>query len=93
MTKQELDEQVDLNVLSTYFKKSMGIFERWMKVMCQEEGDIVSTLIVDQLFKSILIKLDQVFVTNSEQVSGHKKRCDEEIESMKNLFAEKIDRM
>ena len=45
----------------TFFQGIIKILERWMKVMTSEEGDMVGPLIIDQLLKSIIIKLDTVF--------------------------------
>jgi hypothetical protein len=41
-----------------------------MKAMCTEEGDIVSALIVDQLIKSVMIKLDSVFTVKEAIVEA-----------------------
>jgi hypothetical protein len=38
----------------------LKIVERWMRIMCEEEGEVVGALIVDQVFKNAMIKLDQV---------------------------------
>jgi hypothetical protein len=54
--------------LKEYFTDILKILERWMNVMCKEEGEIISALIIDQLFKSIMIKLDHVFLTQEEYV-------------------------
>ena len=43
-----------------------------MKAMCTEEGDLVSALVVDQLIKSVLIKLDSVFKVKEEIVRTEK---------------------
>lgn len=40
--------------------------------MCVEEGDIVSALIVDQLMKSVMIKLDSVFKVKEAIVEAEK---------------------
>jgi hypothetical protein len=64
--KKELLEMNQKDKLIEYFTEILIILERWMKVMCEEEGEVVSALIIDQLFKSIMIKLDQVFSTQEE---------------------------
>jgi hypothetical protein len=46
-----------------------------MKTMCTEEGDIVSALIVDQLLKSVMVKLDSVFKVKEAIVEAEKVEC------------------
>jgi len=40
--------------------------ERWMKVMTHETGDFVGSLVIDQLIKTIIVKLDSVFAIKDE---------------------------
>ena len=54
-----------------------------MKTMCTEEGDIVSALVVDQLMKSVLIKLDSIFKVKEEIVDSEKKDCHLKIHQIK----------
>ena len=53
-----------------------------MKVVNQD-GDIMSALIIDQLFKTILIKLDSVFGMQDELMKRTTDDCYEKIDAMK----------
>lgn len=37
------------------------MMERWYKVVNSDQNDIMSALIIDNLFKSLLVKLDIIF--------------------------------
>ena len=60
-TTEEQEAAAKPDRIKVFFKDTVKILERWMKVMCHEEGDIISALTIDQLFKSVLLKLDSVF--------------------------------
>jgi len=61
-----------------------------MKAMCTEEGDIVSALVVDQLLKSVMIKLDSVFTVKEAIVEAEKSECKEKLLDMKEACKNKL---
>jgi hypothetical protein len=69
--------------IQKFLQRIYEILERWMKIVNQDEGDIMSALIIDQLFKTILIKLDSVFGIQDEIMNRTTVDCDEKIEAMK----------
>ena len=75
MTTQEIEESAGKHEIKSFFRNTLQILERWMKTMCTEEGDIVSALVVDQLLKSVMIKLDSVFQVKEAIVEREKTEC------------------
>ena len=91
MTTKELDESVGVEPIKAFYKQSLSILERWMRVMCEEEGDMVSALVVDQLFKNMLIKMDTVFAHKETQVDDELQEFTNKLEVMKESCREKLD--
>ena len=58
--------------------------------MCTEEGDIVSALIVDQLIKSVMIKLDSVFTVKEAIVEAELEECQVKIYELKEACKNKL---
>jgi len=83
MTSQEQEEGTNMVEIQTFLQRVYAILERWMKIMNLEEKDVMSALIVDQLFKSILIKLDSVFGLQDKIVNRTNDICEEKINIMK----------
>jgi len=61
-----------------------------MKAMCTEEGDIVSALIVDQLMKSVMIKLDSVFAVKEAIVEAELEEFHVKIYKLKEACKHKL---
>ena len=51
----------------------------------------MSALIIDQLIKSIIIKLDSVIYLNAQMVENEKQVCRENIDEMKRACKEKME--
>jgi hypothetical protein len=83
MTDQEQEEGTSMVEIQAFLQRVYDILERWMKIMNLEEKDVMSALIVDQLFKSILIKLDSVFGLQDKIVNRTNNHCEEKINVMK----------
>ena len=47
MTTKEIEEDSSIENIQTYFKRVFYVLERWMKVINEEENDVMSALIVD----------------------------------------------
>jgi len=58
--------------------------------MCTEEGDIVSALVVDQLIKSIMIKLDSVFTVKEAIVQAELEDCQVKLHDLKEACKNKL---
>ena len=58
--------------------------------MCTEEGDIVSALVVDQLLKSVMIKLDSVFTVKEAIVQAELEDCHVKIHDIKEACKNKL---
>ena len=54
-----------------------------MKVINEEENDVMSALIVDQFIKSIIIKFDSVFGMQVSKIEEANSNCSEKIRIMK----------
>lgn len=83
MTTREIEESANTSEVKSFFKNTLKILERWMKAMCTEEGDIVSALVVDQLLKSVLIKLDSIFKVKDMIVEAEKSDCHSKVHEIK----------
>ena len=59
--------------------------------MNKDECDVMSALIIDQLFKTILIKLDSVFGIQDKRVEEVDKECEQKIRVMKAACQQKLD--
>ena len=91
MTSEELEEEAGPEQIKLFYQNTLKILERWMKVMCEEEGDIISTLIIDQLFKGMLIKLDSVYVTKEQMLTDEVQKCHDSLRQMKNSCKDKLN--
>lgn len=83
MTSLEAEKDIEVSEIQKFLQRVYEILERWMKVIHQDEGDIMSALIIDQLFKTILIKLDSVFGIQDQMVKRTTDECYQKIEVMK----------
>ena len=61
-----------------------------MKIMCFEQKDMISALIIDQLIKSVMIKLDSVFDYNAQIVQNEKEKCENNMDIMKEACKHKL---
>ena len=65
--------------MQLYFKETMTLLQRWNKVMCEQEGDPVSALIVDKLFKGMLTKVDELIQEKNDEVDEIQEVCDSKV--------------
>lgn len=89
MTTQELEEEAKTDKIEKFFKEQLGIVERFMKIQCKEEGNMVSALLMDQIFKSIVIKLDQVFTQRDKQMKEYLDKCTNKVEQIEIKFSDR----
>ena len=83
MTTKEIEEDSSIENIQTYFKRVFYVLERWMKVINEEENDVMSALVVDQLIKSVIIKFDAVFGLQVRNIEEANSNCMEKIRIMK----------
>jgi hypothetical protein len=57
--------------ITKYLKKVLKMVERWCKVMNQTQNDLMSALTIDNLFKSILLKLDKIYTVKDGQIDSN----------------------
>ena len=62
-----------------------------MKVMTQESGDFVGTLVIDQLMKCILIKLDSVFSIKDTITERDQEDFKEKLKKFKQSCKDKLE--
>jgi hypothetical protein len=62
MTTEEIDEAAELPQVCKFFHGQNKTMDRFIKVMSREEDNIMSGLILDQFFKTLLVKLDSVLL-------------------------------
>ena len=58
LTKDALDESVSISNVQEYMQKVMDIMFRWVKVQAIDEKSVVSAMIIDQIMKIVMLKLD-----------------------------------
>jgi len=68
-TSEEIEECTDVRHLKKFFSTCLKAFERWLKVECEEEGNVASALTVDLLMKAMIIKLDEVLSIKDRQTN------------------------
>jgi len=76
MTTEQLNNHARLEPLQKFFEDSTHILQNYTKVMINEEGNIMSALIVDQVFKTLLIKIDAVFHLKLKEIQQFRVECD-----------------
>ena len=55
----KIDESVlDANGLSKYMSEAQTILNRWLKIQTHEEKNFMGAMVIDLLFKSVMIKFD-----------------------------------
>jgi len=91
MTTEELEDDTQEENIMKFYSGSIKILERWMKIMCLEEGDIASTLVVDQLIKGMIIKLDSVFEIKNKLVDEERESFKSRIKEMKTVCKDKLE--
>ena len=62
-----------------------------MKAMTEQQGDYVGALIVDQMIKCILIKLDSVFGLKDKLVDKESEEFAEKVRVLKEACKRKLD--
>ena len=62
------ENPLTIEELRDYFTETQSIFHRWMKIQTHEEKNMASALVIDQLVKSLMIKIDQVFTIKNQQI-------------------------
>ena len=91
MTSADLIDSASLKSVGKYMLRMSRILGRWTNVSVNEEGQTVSALIMNQLFKNVTIKLDQVFRLKDKEVSDYKEKCDREIRKIKDQSKDQIE--
>ena len=56
--------EVNLSNLRSFFLKVFQMFSEYMRIQHKDQGDIVSSLITDHLFKIMLLKVDEILANN-----------------------------
>lgn len=88
------EELVSLNSksnLQQYFMGLLKIVERWMRIMCEDEGEVVGALIVDQVFKNAMIKLDQVLTAQEEFMDLEHEASNCKVTEMRQVTKDKMN--
>lgn len=90
-TTEEQEEATTPPKIKAFFKNSLKILERWLKIMIKDDSNYVGAMAVDQLFKNVLLKLDSVFTLKSQVMDREIEECREKIRVMKETCKKKID--
>lgn len=91
MTTKEEEKACTVPELKEFFHKIMMLLDRWMKVMTHEEGDFASSLIIDNIFKALIIKLDKVYGVKDRIVDEEQEWCQESVIELKKTCKDKLD--
>ena len=85
------EESLSIDELRDYFSETQSIFHRWLKIQTHEEKNMASALVVDQLVKSLMIKIDQVFTLKNKQIAEIQEFTNEKIKMTKDKCWAQID--
>lgn len=61
---------MNLTNLRAFFLQVFHLFSEFMRIHCKDNGDIVSSLITDHLFKIMLMKVDEILANNHKIIQG-----------------------
>ena len=64
------EESLEVNVsnLRVFFFEVFQMVQEFMRIQSRDQGDIVQSLIVDYMFKIMMIKIDEVIANSKKQV-------------------------
>jgi nitrogen regulatory protein PII-like uncharacterized protein len=79
MSTAELDAQCDRKELESFFKTQKEIFDRWLKVECEERKNYASALVMDTMIKAIIMRLDRFFVVKERQAKELEDRMEKKL--------------
>ena len=70
-SKKHFDSSLELDCQSSegiqdFLNGILKIVQRWTKVQAEEEADLVSCFIVEELMNSMIIKMDNIHAENSK---------------------------
>lgn len=91
LTQAELLKMNSQASLHKYFSDLLKIVERWMRIMCEEEGEVVGAMVVDLVFKNAMIKLDQVFSTQEEFMDQEHEVSNSKVNEMRRVAKDKMN--
>lgn len=76
---KDIDRSSDTHELTKYFEWVHGYLNRWMHIQCHTENNLFSALFIDQLFKSIVIKMDKIIRVKRQQKIDLNNKCEERL--------------
>ena len=91
MTDEELQEEMETHNILSFLTNRKSIFDRWIKVETEEEGNFMSAMIMDQIMKSIITRLDQFFQLKEDRVQELEKRLEQKLEETERKCDEKME--
>lgn len=64
------EESLEVNVsnLRVFYFEVFQMVQEFMRIQSRDQGDIVQSLIIDYLFKIMMIKIDEVIANSKKQV-------------------------
>lgn len=65
--------------------------ERWAKVVNTDLNDVMSALIIDNLFKSILVKLDRIFTVKDGIIDSINDDTEAKVKTIRTACSQKLD--
>lgn len=68
MVGKEESLEVNVSNLRVFFFEVFQMVQEFMRIQSRDQGDIVQSLIVDYLFKIMMIKIDEVIANSKKQV-------------------------
>lgn len=68
MVGKEESLEVNVSNLRVFFFEVFQMVQEFMRIQSRDQGDIVQSLIVDYLFKIMMIKIDEVIANSNKQV-------------------------
>ena len=86
LCKHDLLKRNSLANFKQYVVDSLGVLHRWSKLVNEQYNDLVSPLIVDKLFKSLLIKLDGLIGVYEDRSEQDQETCSVDLRQTKGMM-------
>ena len=93
MNEEEKERLSSQKSMLEFWKETMKLSQRFIKVMVDDEKNLAAALILDQIIKMFMLKTDFYYRQKEELELKSKDKCDNRIKLMKEACDERIRKM
>lgn len=76
MYEEEILESTGRESMKLYFEGILGTLERLMKYLATDENNLFSALVIDKVFKMIILKFDSIIEVQEAVKKRHFEACE-----------------